>query len=251
MMNKVKIFLTACMAVMSLSICFSCSRAKEEAEEEEVQVLVFSKTAGFRHDAIEKGAETLKELGKESGFGVVHSEDASMFTSDQLDRFAAIVFLNTTGDILNSDQQAAMERYIQSGGGFLGVHAAADTEYDWPWYGQLVGAYFLNHPEQQDAVVFKTELEHASTAQLPDRWERWDEWYSFKDIQPDIKVLLKLDESTYKGGENGDNHPIAWFKEFDGGRSYYTGMGHTKESYDDPAYRKHLLEGLMYVMKRP
>src|SRR5699024_6462022 len=146
----------------------------------------------------------------------------------------AIIFLSTTGDVLDLHQQAAFERYIQAGGGYVGVHSATDTEYEWPWYNKLAGAYFMNHPNPPNvrkATIQITDSTHLSMQGLPERWERTDEWYNYKSIYPDIKVLAKLDETTYEGGENGDNHPIAWYHEFDGGKAFYTGGGHTDESF--------------------
>ena len=132
----------------------------------------------------------------------------------------------------------------------MGVHAAADTEYEWPWYGKLVGAYFKSHPKQQKAKIEVVDRNHASTSHLEKTWMHFDEWYNYKDINPDIKVIMKLDESSYEGGENGEDHPIAWYHEFDGGRSFYTGLGHTDESYDDPLFRAHLLGGIKYCLGR-
>ncbi|HSB94579.1 MAG TPA: ThuA domain-containing protein, partial [Flavitalea sp.] len=165
-----------------------------------------------------------------------------------MSKYNAVVFLSTTMNVLNADQQIAFEHYIQAGGGFAGIHAAADTEYDWPWYNQLVGAYFLSHPHQQNAKVNITDKTHPSTAKLPDTWERFDEWYNYKNIYSGIKVLATLDESSYEGGANGDNHPIAWYHDYDGGKAFYTGMGHTKESYEDPKYLQHILGGIQSVM---
>ena len=122
----------------------------------------------------------------------------------------------------------------------MGVHAATDTEYEWPWYGELVGVYFKSHPKQQKAKIDVVDKNHPSTLHLNDTWMHFDEWYNYKNINPNIKVLMKLDESSYAGGENGDYHPIAWYHEFDGGRAFYTGLGHTNESYDNPNFRKHL-----------
>ena len=116
----------------------------------------------------------------------------------------------------------------------MGIHAAADTEYDWAWYGKLVGGYFESHPEQQQAKIDVVDRTHPSTVHLKNEWLHFDEWYNFKNLNPKVNVLMKLDESTYKGGTNGNNHPIAWYHEFDGGRAFYTGLGHTEEAYDDP-----------------
>lgn len=132
----------------------------------------------------------------------------------------------------------------------MGIHAAADTEFDWPWYGRLVGGYFVDHPEIQQAKIRLVDGDHPATAHLPELWTRTDEWYNYKDFNPNVHVLLNLEESSYKGGSNGENHPIAWYHEFEGGRAFYTGLGHTEESYDEPAFRQHLLGGLQWCLRR-
>jgi hypothetical protein len=213
-------------------------------------VLVFTKTNGYRHKSIEKGVATLRELGAEHDFQIIHTEDPLSFNLDNLSQYKLVVFLSTTLDVLGKAQEEAFEGYINNGGSFMGIHAAADTEYEWSWYGKLVGAYFLSHPEQQGAKIDVVDNEHSSTAHLNDTWMHFDEWYNYKNINPNIKVLMKLDESSYEGGENGDNHPIAWYHEFDGGRAFYTGLGHTNESYDDPDFRKHLAGGIGYCLGR-
>ena len=212
------------------------------------RVLVFSKTKGFRHASIPVGKLAIMKLGQENGFGVDTTEDAGKFTEANLKQYSAVIWLSTTGNVLDEVQQAQFERYIQAGGGFVGIHAAADTEYDWPWYNQLVGAYFLNHPKQQNAEIEVIDKTHPSTKMLPDRWKRFDEWYSYKSIVPELKVLAKLDEKTYEGGKNGDNHPFIWHRDFDGGKSFYTGGGHTDESYSDPLFLQHILGGIKSVM---
>ena len=212
------------------------------------RVLVFTKTAGFYHQSIPVGRAAIYKLGQENNFRVDTTSNAAYFMEDSLKNYSAVVFLSTTENVLNSEQQVAFERYIQAGGGFVGIHAAADTEYDWPWFNKLVGAYFLSHPKQQKAVVQVTDRTHPSTSFLPQRWERFDEWYNYKSIQPGIKVLATLDETTYEGGANGSNHPIAWYQTFDGGRAFYTGGGHTDESYSEPLFMKHVLEGIKYAI---
>jgi glucose/arabinose dehydrogenase/PKD repeat protein len=217
---------------------------------EPYSVLVFSKTAGFRHDSIPAGIAAIRELGDQHGFTVTATEDAGAFTDANLARFRAVVWLSTTGDVLDSSQQAAFERYVRAGGGYAGVHAAADTEYDWPWYGELVGAYFHSHPHQQQAAVEVEDATHPSTSHLPARWSRFDEWYNYRANPRDsVHVLATLDESSYDpgGGAMGDDHPISWCQDHDGGRAWYTGMGHTIESYADPAFRQHLLGGIQTV----
>lgn len=213
-------------------------------------VLVFTKTAGYRHQSIENGVQTLRELGRENGFIALQTEDGADFAPERLKNYDLVIFLNTTEDVLTQAQQRAFEAYIKGGGAFMGIHAASDTEYDWPWYGRLVGGYFSGHPEVQRANIRLVDGKHPSTSHLPQVWTRTDEWYNFKELSPEIKVLLNLDESSYKGGTLGANHPIAWYREFDGGRSFYTGGGHTVESFDEPAFRQHLLGGLEWCLGR-
>ncbi|SFF47045.1 hypothetical protein SAMN03003324_04070 [Pedobacter antarcticus] len=212
------------------------------------KILVFAKTAGFHHESIAVGLPALQKMGTEHGFDVDTTRNSALFTSENLKKYAAVVFLNTTGDVLNDVQQQAFEQYIKAGGGYVGVHAATDTEYEWPWYGKLVGAYFVKHPEQQVASLVVKDRKSAATAHLPATWSRKDEWYNFKNINPDIKVLIELDEKSYKGGSNGAFHPIAWYHDYDGGRAFYTGLGHVDESYTDPLFLKHLLGGIQYAM---
>ncbi len=213
-------------------------------------ILVFTKTAGYRHSSIEKGVETLKALGTANDFTITQTEDSGMFTSTELTKYAMVIFLSTTQDVLNSSQQEVFQDYIKNGGNFMGIHAATDTEYDWGWYGKLVGGYFKSHPEVQEATLIVADKNHPATAHLGDSWTHTDEWYNFKDLNPQINVLLRLDESTYSGGENGGEHPIAWYHQFDGGRSFYTGLGHTEEAYDDPVFQQHLLGGIEYCLGR-
>jgi cytochrome c len=212
------------------------------------RVLVFTKTAGFHHSSIPAGSAAIMKLGQENNFTVDTTSDASKITEANLSKYSAVVFLHTTGYMLNNFQQADLERYMQAGGNFVGVHAAADAEYDWFWYGRLVGAYFDSHPEQQEATLKVIDKNHPSTRALPDEWKRKDEWYNFKMISKKIHVLINIDESSYKGGKNGANHPMAWYQNFENGRSFYTEMGHTDESYSDPAYLKHLLGGIQYAI---
>ncbi|MDB5133229.1 MAG: Crp/Fnr family transcriptional regulator [Mucilaginibacter sp.] len=212
------------------------------------KILVFTKTAGFHHSSIPVGTAAIMQLGKENNFLVDTSSDASMITEANLIKYSAVVFLHTTGYMLNNYQQADLERYMQAGGSFVGIHAAADAEYDWLWYGRLVGAYFESHPEQQEATLKVIDKNHPSTRGLPDNWTRKDEWYNFKMISKKIHVLINIDETSYKGGKNGASHPMAWYQNFENGRSFYTELGHTDESYSDPVYLKHLLGGIQYAI---
>jgi type 1 glutamine amidotransferase len=213
------------------------------------RTLVFSRTTGFRHDSIPDAVSAMRNLGAEHGFGVDTTEDPAVFDDTQLAAYAAVVFLLTTGDVLDDAQQAAFERYIRAGGGYVGVHSATDTEYDWPWYGGLVGAYFADHPPGTYEAVLHIE---DPTQDLPATWLRTDEWYNFRvnpRVSPDVVVLATLDEATYPGGTMGD-HPIAWYHAYDGGRAWYTGGGHTRESYSEPLFLTHLQGGIDYAAAR-
>ena len=211
-------------------------------------ILVFTKTKAYRHKNISDGVYALREIGKGT-FVVEQTEDAGVFTIENLKRFSAIVFLSTTGDVLNKEQQGAFEQYIHSGGGFVGIHAAADTEYDWPWYGQLVGAWFKDHTDVILATVRREDKTHISTIDFPDSWRRADEWYRFRtNPRENVRVLVTVnDQDLGEVTMNGD-HPISWMHEFDGGRAWYTGMGHTKESFLEPEFRKHVLGGIVWAM---
>ncbi len=214
------------------------------------RILVFSKTAGYRHASIKAGKEALLKMGSQNNWLVDTTEDAAAFTSKNLKKYAAVIFLSTTGNILNDEQQTAFEKYMQSGKGFVGIHAATDTEYDWPWYCKLVGANFLSHPKQQNATLHITDSTHLSTKHLPATWLRFDEWYNFKNQNNAVKVLITIDEKSYEGGKNGDNHPIAWYHNYDGGKAFYTGLGHTDASFTEENFLAHLLGGLQYVMSK-
>ena len=156
----------------------------------------------------------------------------------------------TTGDVLDETQQLAFEVFIRRGGGFAGVHSAADTEYGWAWYGGLVRAYFKSHPQVQRATVQVVNRRHPSTAGLPRTWTRTDEWYNFaRNPRRSVHVIATLDETSYSPGPNamGADHPIAWWHAYQGGRAWYTAGGHTIEAYSDPLFRRHLLGGIRYA----
>jgi len=218
------------------------------------KVLVFSKTAGFRHAAqITAGVALVQALGAANGFAVDATEDAGRFTPANLARYAVVVFLNTTGDVLSPAQETALQAFILRGGGFVGVHSAADTEYGWPFYGLLVGAYFQSHPAVQSADVHVIDHNHLSTAHLPAKFSHADEWYDFRTnpaANPNIRVLLTVDERTYQGGTMGAVHPVAWCQASVGaGRSWYTALGHTVATYAAPFFQQHLLGGILFASR--
>lgn len=250
------------------------------------KVLVFSRTTGFRHPSIEVGVEAIRRLGDEHGFAVDHTEDASLFTSANLGQYRAVVFLSTTGNPLDgAGQRQAFEAFVRAGGGFVGIHAASDqnaeSQQGWPWFGRLVGAYFGGHPlytarptgdescqfqtitSCHDGIALVEDGDHPATAHLarasdasPPRWDVYDEFYGFaSNPRGAVHVLASLDESTYLGGPDqlsgaglmGGDHPIAWCHEFEGGRAFYTGLGHDTQLYANDAYLKHVLGGILWA----
>jgi type 1 glutamine amidotransferase len=238
-------------AAAALLILAGSGGTPANAADAPYDVLVFSKTAGFRHDAIPAGIQMIRELGAANSFTVTATEDANQFNAGNLAQFEAVVFLNTTGDVLNATQQTAFENYIRAGGGYMGVHSAADTEYDWPFYGELVGAYFSSHPAIQQATVRTENRAHAATAGLPPTQTRTDEWYNFRtNPRSTARILSTLDESSYSGGSMGGDHPHTWCKTLQGGRSFYTGAGHTQASYTEAGFRSLVLGGIRYAANR-
>lgn len=216
------------------------------------RILVFSKTAGFRHDsAIAEGQRLLFKLGKKLGVQVDTTENESFFEKESLERYSALVFLCTSGQIFNEKQKEAFQNYMEKGGGFMGIHSASTTEYDWAWYGNLVGAYFQNHPPGKvDAKVYRVNKMHPATASLPNPWEVNDEIYNFKWMSTHLNVVLVVDEKSFKGGTHGAYHPISWYQEFSGGKSFYTALGHDEEVYKNELFIRHILGGLSYVLGR-
>lgn len=220
--------------------------------------LLFTKTAGWHHESINEGVTAMKALGQRHNFGIQWHEDSRNFNDDFLEQFDVIIFLNTTEDILNEEQQAAFERFIQQGKGFVGIHGASDTEYDWPWYNQLVGRMFHIHPIEQSAMVDVVNDNFPGMEIFPERFLWTDEWYEFKPevYSGNLNILLNLDESTFDPSANwgekrgrgmGEDHPVAWYQEFDGGRSFYTALGHLPEIYSDPWFLHHVYGGIYWA----
>ena len=221
--------------------CLNCSN------ENDFSVLVITETEGWVHDSIEAGLKLIKYLGDKNRFNVYHSDNSRVINYSNLKSIKTLIFLNTTEDILSEDEQVEMQKFIQNGNGFVGVHSASDTEYEWKWYGELVGAYFKSHPEgTTNAKIIKIENGRFSK-HLNLVWEVEDEWYNFNYTNDDINVVLELDEKSYYGGENGDYHPITWYHSYDGGRSFYTGLGHLKEVYSNKMFIELLEQGILYA----
>ena len=248
--------------VTALAIVTSCSWAQDE---EKINVFVFTKTNGFRHESISNGVKCMWELGLKYNWNVTASEDETLFNDNFLSKFDVLVWLNTTQDVLNDEQQEAFVRFYKSGKGYVGIHSAADTEYDWDWYGKLMGgAWFKGHPPTQMATLIIEDTNHPSMKIFADMetktWTVVDEWYAHKaNPRPHVHVLMSLDEATVKNlGNNPDparvlmegDHPMAWYHEFDGGRAFYTNRGHTPEAFDDPALREHYRGGIEWAAGR-
>jgi len=234
--------------LLKLAFGLICLVLLEACSNSPKKVLIYSKTNGYRHASIESSVDAVSKLVRENGFEVFATEDSSHFSETSLQQYAAVIFLNTAGDVLTDVQQADFERYIQAGGGFVGVHSATNTEFDWPWYNKLVGAYFDDHPKIQEAVLHVIDRTHPSTLGMDNIWTKTDEWYNYFDFNPDVNVLIKVDESSYEGGKHGVDHPISWYHEYDGGRSFYTELGHTEETFQDETFLKHLLGGIQYAV---
>lgn len=212
-------------------------------------ILVFSKTDGERHESIPAGIEALKTLAQDNGFKIEASEDSSLFTDAALSQFNAVIFLNTSNNILNEQQELAMERYIQAGGGFVGIHSAAETEWegDWFWYRKLVGAVAQRHSSEAaepTTHVYINNKDHISTETLPDQFELADEGYRYREMYQFINIVASVNGV----GAEGENHPVSWYHEFDGGRSFYTGLGHSAETFANENFLQHLLGGINYAV---
>ncbi len=251
-----KLPLLICFIFFFVNIIFA-QKEKNEKGPEAINVLVFSKTEGFRHNSIPNGIKMISEVGQKENWIVTSTENASVFTSDFLDQIDVVVFLNTTGDILNDKQQKAFEKFIKSGKGFVGIHAAADCEYEWPWYGGLNGAYFRTHPPAQEGTVIIEDSSHPAMKPFKgmSTYTTFDEWYSFKESPREkVHVLARLDESSIKRAKNdkwqmGD-HPLIWYHEYEGSRSFYTVFGHTSEAFDDENIREHIGAAINWAAKR-
>ncbi|APE19810.1 MULTISPECIES: ThuA domain-containing protein [Streptomyces] len=225
-------------------------------------VLIYTRTAGYRHDSIPDGATALTELARDLGRAAEVTEDPGVFTPGRLAGCAAVVLLSTTGNVLTPEGRSAFEAYLRGGGALLAVHAAANAEPDWPFYGELLGTRFDGHPEIQPGVVLVDGHDHPATAPLPARWAWTDEWYNFTSdprgtdrlgtgapgaSESGVRVLARADESTYRGGTHGDDHPLVWCREIDRGRMFFTALGHASETYRDPAFRAHLSGALSWL----
>jgi len=224
---------------------------------EQFNVLLFTSTHGFHHQSQLEGVAAMRTLAQKHFFALDWQEDPSVFNDENLNKFQAIVFLSTTGDILNPEQKAAMQRFIQSGKGFVGIHSASDTEYNWEWYTKLVGRSFHIHPVIQTAELEVIDRKFPGMERMPNRFLWTEEWYEFgpENIKG-LNYILTVDEKTYdpavswgpKSGKGmGKFHPMAWYHEYDGGRSFYTALGHTAADYSDTLFLEHVYGGIYWA----
>lgn len=243
-MNPRRIKFTCLLATLFLGTVVGSVQADSS-----FRVLVYSKTLGYRHASITNGIAAIRELGSQHGFAVEATEDSSAFTGTNLARFQTVVFLSVTGDVLNSEQETAFQNYVMDGGGLVAIHGAmfggSACEGKWAWYGGVFGCTFTNHSPIVPAVVKIEDATHPSTAELPIQWRRTDEWYNYIGTpRGSANVLATVDESTYRGGTVGGDHPISWWRPVGKGRMWFTAMGHTESSFSEPHFRQHLLGGI-------
>ncbi len=221
-------------------------------------VLVFTKNGkGYVHENIPASIAAIQKLGKELNFSVDITTSSALFTDDSLVKYDVVIFSNTNNDVFDTEKQkVAFMRYIQAGGGFMGIHSASGTERNWKWFKLMLGATFLRHPPFQRFAVYVFDKKHPAAKDLPAKWETDDECYFFKEFNVGVNVLLVSDISNIKESDDGKNvkpdvfgnrYPAAWCHEFDGGKSWYTALGHSKEDYSNPVYLAHIIDGLKWV----
>ncbi|QGY46755.1 hypothetical protein GM418_24785 [Maribellus comscasis] len=244
-------------AVLLFVTLLSCAQENQQKFEKAAHILVFSKTEGFRHESISSGLKMLVDQSKSQNWIITATENAELLSDPVLKDFDAIVFLNPSGDALSEQAQDAFKKFMDKGKGFVGIHAAADCEYDWLYYGNLIGAYFKTHPPAQEATINFESYNHPAMQPFNGikSYTTFDEWYSFKENpRENVHVLASLDESTIKKSNNNDwkmgDHPIIWWQENNGVRSFYTGFGHTHEAFQDKKIIEHITNAVNWAAKR-
>ncbi len=238
-----------------LPLLFTCITLSSFSQQ--FKALLFTKTDGFHHESIHEGVATIRMLASRHHFQVDWHENATIFNDKALEAYSVIIFLNTTGNILNDDQQAAFEKFIRAGKGWVGIHSASDTEYEWPWFTKMVGMMFKIHPQNQTAYLKVENANFPGMERFPAKLLWTDEWYEFQERKADdLKFLLSVDEKTYnpnvKWGTNegkgmGNFHPISWYHPYDGGRAFYTALGHIPLTFSDQIFQNHIYGGIYWA----
>jgi hypothetical protein len=239
------------------AIGLSAWGAPAEAAKGGARVLLFSHSTGYRHASIEPGVAAIKALGPREKIEIVHSEDPAVFTAQGLAGFDAIIFLSTSTDPkkpesewFEGSRRDALQGFVRGGGGIVGIHAASDSHYHWPWYGKMIGGHFASHPPGTPKGTLRVvDPKHRATRGMDATMSRTDEWYYFNDYDVEADLLVTLDPASI-GEKDVNPNPVSWAKQFEGGRVFYTAMGHTAETYSDPNFLKHLTGGLRWVMAK-
>ncbi len=242
--------------------------SEQTIAQKQFKALLITETAGWHHESIDNGIVAIQNLAATHNFEVVRQQQAIKITEDWLKNFDVVIFLSTTSDIFEDDEQTAFEKYIQSGKGYVGIHAASDTEYDWVWYTKLVGRMFHIHPAQQTAKLKILDHNFPGLEHFPNAMLWTDEWYEIgEDKVPDLHNLIAVDENSYDpavtwekrdldangnlvdrlGKGMGKLHPISWYHAFDGGRAFYTALGHIEKVYENQWFLDHLYGGIYYA----
>lgn len=240
-MTHIRLIFFLCLIVAS---CQTCEMPKGQ------DIIVFSKTSKYRHKSIPAGKEALRKIAEKHHWKVVFTENSAIFNPESLKDVKVIVFLNTSGDILSQTQKKNFESYIKDGGGFVGIHSAAVTEPNWSWYRRLIGTYYKNFFKVQEATINIVDPNHPCTQHLDETWVRTDEWYNFTNPldEQEYHILAELDDNMYTGAGKQEQHPISWCHKFQGGKVFYTGLGHTIESYQENDFLKHIEQGILWTM---
>lgn len=223
------------------------------------KVLLFTETEDYHHQSIAAGVQAMRKMAEKHHFDLDWTEVSKVFTESSLNEYDVVIFLNTDGDVLTPEEQQGLKKFYQSGKGFVGIHGAAATELEWQWFGRLIGRQFIVHPAIQSAEIKIIDNDFPATYHLPDKMVWTDEWYEFgPELTDKLNYLITVDEKTYdpvakwsdnEGQGMGDFHPIAWYQKFDGGRSFYTALGHLDEAFHDHQFLKHLYGGLYWTAK--
>jgi type 1 glutamine amidotransferase len=241
---------------LSFAVLLLCSISV--FSQKQFKVLLFTKTAGWHHESIHEGVEAIRKMGERHFFDVDWQENTMFINEKNMEKYQVIIFLNTTADVLNDEQQKAVEKFIQSGKGWVGIHSASDTEYEWPWYTKMVGMMFKIHPANQTAYLRVQDSNFPGMERFPKKLLWTDEWYEFQTPAKanDLKILVTVDEKTYnpaaKWGPNegkgmGAVHPISWYHPYDGGRAFYTALGHIPATFSDQTFLDHIYGGIYWA----